>query len=124
MHRGTDFAAPSGTNNGLATQSQEQDGVEVVETVKINIIQLMKQSMLTWRILQRNKEGRKVARSIIDIGSTGMSTGLHLHYEVLINGKSQFQTLKLPSGKILKGEARNIFELERIKTDLKMSELR
>ena len=44
---------------------------------------------------------------------------------VLVNGKKvNSQTLKLPSGKILKGEARKIFELERIKTDLKISELR
>ena len=54
-----------------------------------------------------------------------MSTGPHLHYEVIVNGKKvNSQRLKLPSGKILKGEARNKFEFERIKIDLKLSELR
>ena len=38
--------------------------------------------------------------------------------------KSKFTKLKLPSGKILKGEERNQFELDRIKIDLKLASLR
>ena len=54
-----------------------------------------------------------------------MSTGPHLHYEVIVNGKKvNSQKLKLPSGKLLKGEERKKFEIERIKVDLKLSELR
>ena len=54
-----------------------------------------------------------------------MSTGPHLHYEVVVNGKKvNSQKLKLPSGKILKNEAREKFEFERIKIDLKIAELR
>ena len=54
-----------------------------------------------------------------------MSTGPHLHYEVVVNGKKvNSQKLKLPSGKILKNNAREKFELERIKIDLKIAELR
>ena len=48
-----------------------------------------------------------------------------MHYEVLINKKKvNSQKLKLPSGKILKGEARKEFEISRIKIDLKLSELK
>ena len=54
-----------------------------------------------------------------------MSTGPHLHYEVIVNGKKvNSQRLKLPSGKILKGDGREMFELERIKIDLKLASMR
>ena len=52
----------------------------------------------------------------------GKST-LHLHYEVIVNGKRiNSQKLKLPSGKILKGEERKIFEMKKIKLDVLKSE--
>ena len=53
-----------------------------------------------------------------------MSTGPHLHYEVIINGKKvNSQTLNLPSGKVLKNNERQLFEIHRIKTDVQIAEM-
>ncbi len=131
MHRGTDFAAPSGTpimasGSGTVTRARWCGGGGNCVKIKHNstyetIYAHMK------AFAKGIKEGRKVKQGQIIgyVGSTGMSTGPHLHYEVIVNGKKvNSQKLKLPSGKVLKGEARKEFELERIKIDLKLSNLR
>ena len=131
MHRGTDFAAPSGTpimasGSGTVTRARWCGGGGNCVKIKHNstyetIYAHMK------AFAKGIKEGKKVKQGQIIgyVGSTGLSTGPHLHYEVLINGKKvNSQKLKLPSGKILKGEARKEFELKRIKTDLRLAELR
>ena len=131
MHRGTDFAAPSGTpimasGSGTITRARWCGGGGNCVKIKHNstyetIYAHMK------AFAKGIKEGKKVKQGQIIgyVGSTGLSTGPHLHYEVLINGKKvNSQKLKLPSGKILKGEQRKQFELDRIKIDLKLNNLR
>ena len=131
MHRGTDFAAPSGTpimasGSGTITRARWCGGGGNCVKIKHNsTYQTVYAHMKAFA--KGIKEGRKVRQGQVIgyVGSTGMSTGPHLHYEVIVNGKKvNSQKLKLPSGKILKGEARKEFEIARIKTDLKLSELR
>ena len=131
MHRGTDFAAASGTpimasGSGTVTRARWCGGGGNCVKIKHNsTYQTVYAHMKTFA--KGIKEGKKVKQGQIIgyVGSTGMSTGPHLHYEVIVNGKKvNSQKLKLPSGKILKGNARKEFELKRIKIDLKISELR
>jgi murein DD-endopeptidase MepM/ murein hydrolase activator NlpD len=131
MHKGTDFAAPSGTpimasGSGTVTRARWCGGGGNCVKIKHNsTYETIYAHMKTFA--KGIKEGRKVKQGQIIgyVGSTGMSTGPHLHYEVLVNGKKvNSQKLKLPSGKILKGGAREKFELERIKIDLRLSSLR
>ena len=131
MHRGTDFAAPSGTpimasGSGIVTRARWcGDGGNCVKIKHNSTYQTVYAHMKAFA--KGVREGRKVKQGQIIgyVGSTGMSTGPHLHYEVIVNGKKvNSQKLKLPSGKILKGEERNKFELDRIKIDLKLAGLR
>ncbi len=131
MHRGTDFAAPSGTpimasGSGIVTRARWCGGGGNCVKIKHNsTYQTIYAHMKAFA--KGIKEGRKVkqGQTIGYVGSTGLSTGPHLHYEVIVNGKKvNSQKLKLPSGKTLRGEERKQFEIDRIKIDLKLSELR
>ena len=131
MHKGTDFAAPSGTpimasGTGTVTRARWCGGGGNCVKIKHNSTYETVYAHLK-NFAKGIKEGKKVKQGQIIgyVGSTGMSTGPHLHYEVIVNGKKvNSQRLKLPSGKILRGNEREKFELERIKIDLKISELR
>ena len=72
------------------------------------------------------RKGKKIRQGQIIgyVGSTGMSTGPHLHYEVVVNKKRvNSQKLRLPSGKVLKDNERTLFEIHRIKTDVLIAEM-
>ncbi|MDC1158800.1 peptidoglycan DD-metalloendopeptidase family protein [Pelagibacteraceae bacterium] len=131
MHKGTDFAAASGTpimasGSGTVTRARWCGGGGNCVKIKHNsTYETIYAHMKSFA--KGIKEGRKVKQGQIIgyVGSTGMSTGPHLHYEVIVNGKKvNSQRLKLPSGKVLKGNVREKFELERIKIDLRLSSLR
>ena len=131
MHRGTDFAAPSGTpimasGSGTVTRARWCGGGGNCVKIKHNsTYQTIYAHMKAFA--KGIGEGKKVKQGQIIgyVGSTGLSTGPHLHYEVIVNGKKvNSQKLKLPSGKILRGEERKQFELDRIKIDLKLANLR
>ena len=130
MHRGTDFAAPMGTpimasGNGIITRARWCGGGGNCIKIKHNstyetIYAHMK------NFARGIKEGIRVKQGQIIgyVGSTGKSTGPHLHYEVVKNGKKiNSQKLKLPSGKALKGKERKLFEVDKIKLNVLKSEL-
>ena len=130
MHRGTDFAAPKGT----PIMASGSGTIEVVKWwgaygkyIRIKHNSKYKTAYAHLNNYARGiKPGVKVKQGQIIgyVGSTGRSTGPHLHYEVLVNGKRKnSQRLKLPSGRTLKGTDREKFEISRIKIDVMRSSL-
>jgi len=129
-HLGTDFAAPEGTpimasGTGTITRAKWCGGGGNCIKIKHNSTYETVYAHLR-NFAKGIKVGKKVKQGQIIgyVGSTGMSTGPHLHYEVIVNGKKvNSQKLKLPSGKVLKNEERKLFEIHRIKTDVLIAEL-
>lgn len=130
MHKGTDFAAPLGTpvmasGDGKVIKASWCGGGG-------NCVKIKHNSTYSTVYAHLSKFGRGVKKgvrvkqgSIIGyVGSTGMSTGPHLHYEVIKNGKKiNSQTLKLPSGKTLKGDERKQFEITKLNINVLRSEI-
>ena len=129
MHRGTDFAAPMGTpimasGNGIIQKAGWCGGGGNCIKIRHNSTYETVYAHMS-KFARGIKSGVRVkqGQTIGYVGSTGKSTGPHLHYEVIVNGKKiNSQTLKLPSGKILKGKNRKLFETNRIKLDVLKSE--
>lgn len=91
MHNGADFAAPHGTDifstaDGVVTYAGWQSGYG-------NFVKIQHEFGIETRYGHlsriRVKKGQRVSQGqqIGDMGSTGRSTGTHLHYEVRVNGK-------------------------------------
>ena len=129
MHRGTDFAAPTGTpimasGNGIVKKAGWCGGGGNCVVIKHNsTYQTVYAHMSKFAFGIRSGVRVKQGQTIGYVGSTGKSTGPHLHYEVIMNGKKiNSQKLKLPSGKVLKGKERKLFETSKIKLDVLKSE--
>ena len=130
MHRGTDFAAPEGTpimasGDGVIIKAGWCGGGGNCVKIKHNkTYQTIYAHMKNFSNLAVPGNRVKQGQIIGYVGSTGMSTGPHLHYEVIENGKKiNSQLLKLPPGKSLEGVNRKHFEIVRIKTDVLKSDL-
>jgi len=128
-HTGTDFAAPLGTpimasGSGTIVKAQWCGGGGNCIKIKHNSTYSTVYAHLS-KFAGGIKSGTKVKQGKIIgyVGSTGLSTGPHLHYEVIVNGKKiNSQKLNLPSGRILKGKDRKKFEIQRIRTDVLLAE--
>ena len=129
MHRGTDFAAPMGTpimasGDGVVKKAGWCGGGGNCVKIKHNSTYQTVYAHMS-KFARGIKPGVRVkqGQTIGYVGSTGKSTGPHLHYEVIVNGKKvNSQKLKLPSGKVLKGTERKKFETQKIKLDVLKSE--
>lgn len=92
MHAGVDFAAPRGTPiyataDGVVTVAGRESGYGNVVRIRH---ELGFETVYAHQNKIRVKPGQKVSRGdrIGDMGTTGRSTGVHLHYEVRVNGKA------------------------------------
>ena len=129
MHRGTDFAAPMGTpimasGDGVIKKAGWCGGGGNCVKIKHNKTYQTVYAHMS-KFARGIKPGVRVkqGQTIGYVGSTGKSTGPHLHYEVIVNGKKvNSQKLKLPSGKVLKGKERKLFETNKIKLDVLKAE--
>ncbi|MBX3597399.1 MAG: M23 family metallopeptidase [Rhizobiaceae bacterium] len=129
MHTGVDWAAPTGTPI-LAT------GSGVVEKAgwsgaygRQTIIRHANGYKTSYNhqsaIAKGIKPGARVRQGQIIgyVGSTGLVTGAHLHYELIVNGaKVDPMRVRLPAGKTLRGEELTAFKLERDRIDEIMKE--
>ncbi len=111
-HHGVDYAAPTGTpvesaGSGRVISAGWKSGYGNVITIKHNGTYTTVYGHLS-RIAKGIKRGRRVEQGqlIGYVGSTGLSTGPHLHYELKINGRlvNPLSIKPLPSRSIAKDE--------------------
>ena len=127
-HQGVDFAAPTGTpimaagtghiefvgNNGGAGKYIRIKHLNGYKTSYSHLSKYASGIKKNFRVTQ--------GQTIGYVGNTGLSTGPHLHYEVIYNGERiNPMKMKLPSGKKLEGENLKNFLLVKEKTDTEIS---
>ena len=124
MHQGTDFAAPIGTpvmasGSGTVEYSGWKGGYGKFISIRHSPVYQTNYAHLQ-DYAKGIRRGAKVQQGQVIgyLGSTGSSTGPHLHYEVVVNGrKENSQTLKLPSAAPLEGNNKNFFEIQKRNID-------
>jgi murein DD-endopeptidase MepM/ murein hydrolase activator NlpD len=124
MHRGVDFAAPSGTpiyaaGKGVIERIGRNGGYGNYIRIRHNSTYKTAYAHLK-RYAKGMKRGVRVQQGQIIgyVGTTGRSTGPHLHYEVLVDNKQVNPLkIKLPSGKSLKGSDLEAFQQARVEID-------
>jgi len=130
MHRGVDFAAPRGTpifaaGSGTVVYRARNGSYG-------NYIRIRHNSQYSTAYAHMSKFRRAVTKGarvrqgqiIGYVGTTGRSTGAHLHYEILRRGRqTNPMRVKMPSGKQLKGKQLARFNNVKSKIDFKLARL-
>jgi murein DD-endopeptidase MepM/ murein hydrolase activator NlpD len=125
MHTGVDWAAPRGTpiiaaGNGTVEKAGWDSGGFGNQTLIRHANGYVSSYNHQSAIAKGVKPGAKVRQGQVIgfVGTTGLSTGPHLHYEMIVNGnKVDPLKIRLPGGKSLKGKALAQFEIERKRID-------
>lgn len=120
MHRGVDFAAPRGTpfyaaGDGVVTHRGRRGSYGNYIRIRHNGVYSTAYAHLS-KFRRGVVKGSRVRQGQVIgyVGSTGRSTGPHLHYEVLVNGRQVNPlSLKMKPGTSLEGEAFARFEIDR-----------
>jgi murein DD-endopeptidase MepM/ murein hydrolase activator NlpD len=124
MHTGVDWAAPSGTpiyasGNGIVEKVGWESGYGKYIRVRHNNGYETAYGHMT-AYARGIDEGTRVRQGQVIgfVGSTGLSTGSHLHYEILVNGRFvDPMRIKLPRGRVLEGALLGSFDKERERLD-------
>ncbi|MGB3626457.1 MAG: M23 family metallopeptidase, partial [Henriciella sp.] len=124
LHKGTDFAARSGTpvyaaGHGTVERANRYGGYG--NYVRIRHANGYKTAYAHLSRFGKYRSGTRVRQGDIIgyVGSTGASTGPHLHYEVLVNGKQvNAMTLDLPTGRKLVDTPEIMAEFESVRDEI------
>jgi murein DD-endopeptidase MepM/ murein hydrolase activator NlpD len=125
MHTGVDWAAPRGTpiiaaGGGVVEKAGWDSGGYGNQTLIRHANGYVSSYNHQSAIAKNVKVGNKVVQGQVIgwVGTTGLSTGPHLHYELIVNGnKVDPLRIRLPGGKSLSGDALAKFEKERDRID-------
>ena len=131
MHRGVDWAAPRGTpifaaGNGTILEAGWASGYGRRIELQHTNGYVTTYSHMT-RLAKGMREGVRVNQGEVIgyVGSTGLSTGPHLHYEVLVNGRYvDPMRIKLPKGRVLDGKMFETYFAERTRIDTLLDQAR
>jgi murein DD-endopeptidase MepM/ murein hydrolase activator NlpD len=124
MHTGVDWGAPTGTpifasGNGTVDEIGLKGGYG--KYIRIRHANGYQTAYGHMSAFARNmEEGKRVRQGQVIgyVGSTGLSTGSHLHYEILVNGRFvDPMRIRLPRGRVLEGPLLAGFDQERARLD-------
>ncbi len=128
MHTGVDWATPYGTpifasGNGVVEKVGWEGGYGKYVRLKHNNGYETAYGHMS-AFAKGMEPGKRVRQGQVIgfVGSTGMSTGAHVHYEILVNGRFvDPMRVKLPRGRSLEGPMMAGFEKERDRLDTQMN---
>jgi murein DD-endopeptidase MepM/ murein hydrolase activator NlpD len=124
MHTGVDWTAPHGTpiyasGNGVIDRVGWESGYGKYVRIRHNNGYETAYGHMT-AFARGIEQGVRVRQGQVIgfVGSTGLSTGSHLHYEILVNGRFvDPMRIRLPRGRVLDGPVLANFEKERERLD-------